>query len=74
MIDAYQKVKGISEGELFYLGICLAYPEKFWKAANSYYRSRKAWLPAKSVEKLQLSIEQAETKRLFLEEVIQLKM
>lgn len=74
MIEAYHKIKGISEEEILYLGICLAYPEKFWKAANSYYRSRKSWIPAKSLEKLQLSIEQEAAKRLFLEDVIQLKM
>ena len=74
MIENYSKEKSISKEELLYLGICLAYPEKFWKAANSYYRSRKSWIPAKSLEKLQLSIKQMEEKRLFLQEVIQLKV
>ena len=70
MIECYDKIKSISEKELSYLGICLAYPEKFWKTANSYYRSRKSWIPAKSLEKLQLSIKQEELKQTFLEEVL----
>jgi len=48
----------------------LAYPEKFWKITNSYYHSGKAWIPAKNVEKLSLSVAQTEEKkRIFAESV-----
>lgn len=73
MIDAYHKVKTIRKEELTYIAIYMTYPEKFWKAANSYYRSRKSWVPAKSLEKLEMSIKQNEDKRVFLEEVLQFK-
>lgn len=73
MIDAYNKVKTISKEELTYIAIYMTYPEKFWKAANSYYRSRKSWMPAKSLEKMEMSIRQSEEKRIFLEEVLQFK-
>ena len=43
--------------------------EKFWKAANSYYRSSKAWIPMKSVEKLEVAIHQTEEKKHFLEAI-----
>ena len=33
-----------------YVGLRLAYPEKFWKTASSYYHSNKAWLPQKYVK------------------------
>ena len=46
-----------------YISICIAYPEKFWKAANSYARSKKSWIPAKNIEKLELVIRQTEEKR-----------
>lgn len=69
MLESYNRIKPISEEELSYIAINMAYPEKFWKAANSYYRSRKSWIPAKSLEKLQLAIKQTEEKRKFLETV-----
>ena len=49
----------------------LAYPEKFWKTASAYSRSNKAWLPEKSVEKLQTAVEQTKEKEVFLREVFE---
>ena len=51
------------------MAVRLAYPEKFWKVANSYYHSNKAWIPEKSVEKLQISIAQTEKKNQFLKDL-----
>lgn len=67
MIECYQKYLPFQEGELTYIAISLAYPEKFWKVANSYSRSRKVWIPAKNLEKLELVIKQTEEKKVFLE-------
>lgn len=69
MINCYQKYIPLQEGELEYIAICLAYPEKFWKVANSYHRSRKVWIPAKNLEKLELVIKQTEQKKAFLETI-----
>lgn len=69
ILNCYQKNIPFKEGELEYIAICLAYPEKFWKAANSYHRSRKVWIPAKSLEKLELVIKQTEQKKEFLENI-----
>ena len=49
LLETYDKGKTISREELDYLAVRLAYPEKFWKVANSYYHSNKAWIPEKSV-------------------------
>ena len=49
LLEAYDKGKTISREELDYLAVRLAYPEKFWKVANSYYHSNKAWIPEKKV-------------------------
>ena len=35
MLEAYQSVRKIEPVEKEYIGLCLAYPEKFWKAASS---------------------------------------
>lgn len=69
MLEEYQKILPLKAGEMEQLAICLAYPEKFWKSANSYYRSSKVWIPAKSVEKLETAICQAEEKKRFLEQI-----
>lgn len=69
ILKAYDSVKPLTEAEQEYLALRLAYPEKFWKTANLYYHSNKAWMPEKNVEKLQVAIEQTDKKREFLSQV-----
>lgn len=69
ILDCYQKYLPFKEGEMEFIAICLAYPEKFWKTANSYYRSRKVWIPAKNLEKLEMVIRQTEEKKQFLQTI-----
>lgn len=66
MMRSYDSVNKLGKKERDYLAIRLAYPEKFWKITNSYYHSGKAWIPAKNVEKLSLSVAQTEEKKRFL--------
>ncbi len=70
MLNAYSAICPLKQEELEYIALKLAYPEKFWKIANTYYHSNKAWIPEKSVEKLRLTIIQSEEKARFLEEVL----
>lgn len=51
-----------------YLYILFSYPEKFWKIANSYYNTNKAFLSPKYVEKLETVILQEREKREMLSE------
>lgn len=69
MLEAYQSVRPLDSRELEYMALCLTYPEKFWKTANTYYHSNKAWIPEKNVEKLQTAITQTEEKLRFLENI-----
>lgn len=69
MLNAYSAGMTLGEREMEYLAISLSYPEKFWKVANSYYRSSKAWISMKSVEKLEMAIRQTEEKKHFLETI-----
>lgn len=62
-------VHPLTEGEMEYLKIRLIYPEKFWKTANSYYCTNKAWISVKNIEKLQTAIRQTEEKKMFLKEL-----
>ena len=69
MIHAYQEVRPLGDAEFENFCIRLAYPEKFWKTANSYYCTNKAWISVKNIEKLQTAIRQTEEKKMFLKEV-----
>lgn len=69
MLDTYSAVRPISEKELAYLKVRLIYPEKFWKLADAYYRSNKAWISEKSVQKLKTAVAQMEQKSRFLEQI-----
>ena len=69
MLNAYSAIRPISEEELEYIKNRLIYPEKFWKIANSYYRSNKAWMPVKNTEKLNIAIHQTKEKKRFLENI-----
>lgn len=74
MIEHYQSRLPLRKGELQYIAICLAYPEKFWKVANSYNRSNKVWIPAKNLEKLELVIKQNEEKKRFLKTIFSFQL
>ncbi len=65
MLEMYNRIRPLSEEELEYLSLKLLYPEKFWKVANTYYHSNKAWIPEKNVEKLETVIRQNEEKMQF---------
>lgn len=67
MLRAYDSVVTLDREKREYLKVRLAYPEKFWKIANAYYHSNKAWIPAKNVEKLRLSCMQTDERLRFAE-------
>ncbi|MCI8293162.1 MAG: CotS family spore coat protein [Hespellia sp.] len=69
LLQNYCEVRSLSNAEQEYLAIRLSYPEKFWKTANSYYHSNKAWISEKSVEKLRICIEQTEEKMHFIDHI-----
>jgi hypothetical protein len=45
----------------------LLFPEKFWKIANHYYNTHKAWISGRDIEKLDKVIAQEENRIKFLE-------
>ena len=65
MLNAYSAIRPLSEEEMQYLCLRFVYPEKFWKTADSYYRSNKVLLPAKSLEKLETAIRQTRKRNGF---------
>ena len=67
LIRGYDRVRKLSPEELKYLYVCLAYPEKFWKIANRYYNSHKAWLSGRNIEKLEKVVAQEDAREQFLQ-------
>lgn len=74
IINAYSAVKPLTQDEVDYIKFRLVYPEKFWKIANAYYRSNKAWISSKNIEKLNVAIRQTKEKERFLKNVFSLSM
>ncbi len=74
MLNAYSAVRPIGRAEMEYLKIRFVYPEKFWKIAGSYYRSNKAWISVKNVEKFQTAVTQVEEKKTLLEDIFAYQM
>ena len=66
MLSAYDGIRRLSETELKILRLRMAYPEKFWKLANHYYGSSKAWIPVRYQQKLELLNRQQKQKNNFL--------
>lgn len=69
IVRSYGRIHPLTRPEMNYLALRLAYPEKFFKAANTYYQSNKAKIPEKSVEKLVLAVKETEKKKQFLAEI-----
>lgn len=67
LMRAYESERRMQEEERRQLGLALAYPEKFWKLANHYYNSNKAWLSGRNIEKLDKVIEQEDERMQFLQ-------
>lgn len=70
ILQAYEKVRPLTDEEREYLSIRLQYPEKFWKLANYYYNTNKAWIPGKHMEKLEKFLAQKEKRVFFSREIL----
>lgn len=66
IFDTYSRIIPLSTADYEYMYILFSYPEKFWKIANSYYNSNKAFLSPKFVEKLNTVIVQETEKEMLL--------
>ena len=69
LLREYEKVRPLSAISRIDLYYRLSYPEKFWKIANFYYNSGKAWIPGKNLEKLEKLMAQEKEKKEFMEAV-----
>ena len=66
IFQAYAAEIGLLTEDYHYMYVLFSYPEKFWKIANSYYNTNKAFLSPKYLEKLETVILQEAEKREML--------
>ena len=64
--------KKLTAADFLQLYYRFAYPEKFWKIANFYYNSGKAWIPGRNMEKLEKLVDLRKAKNAFLEQTFSL--
>ncbi len=67
LLDAYRRERPLQPEDCRQLYFRLLYPEKFWKIANFYYNSGKAWIPGRNMDKLEKLLAQEQEKTRFLE-------
>ncbi len=67
LLEAYSEERELTAEDYTHLYYRFIYPEKFWKIANFYYNSGKAWIPGRNLEKLEKLLEQEQEKVKFLE-------
>lgn len=70
LLNAYDAERTLTVKDYEQLYYRLAYPEKFWKIANFYYNSGKAWIPGRNMEKLERLLTQEGAKKDFLSAVL----
>ena len=66
LLDEYQKIVPLSREELAVLACLFTFPEKYWKQVNFYFNTRKSWVSAKSLEKLEKAVRQQPLREAFI--------
>ena len=69
ILEEYNHIRPLSEEELEYLKLRLAYPEKFWKLTNRYYNVDKAWISGQNAAKLVRLVAQETQKDFFIKKL-----
>lgn len=69
MMETYDRILPLCREDRERLYYLFLYPEKYWKQLNYYYNANKAWIPAKSVEKLRTLEAQQEMREKFLTKI-----
>lgn len=67
-IKAYEGTQTLCIQDYAYLYWLFSYPEKFWKLSNHYMNGSKAWIPPKTMEKLEGMVKAEQEKTEFLAE------
>ena len=66
MLNAYQSVYPMDYRQMRCFYSLMLFPEKFWKITNRYYNTRKSWMSAQNMAKLDKWIREENNRRRFL--------
>ena len=66
MLDAYQSVFPMNYRQIRCFYSLMLFPEKFWKITNRYYNTRKSWMSAQNMAKLDKWIREESERVRFL--------
>lgn len=69
MLKTYHRVMPLNYGQVRCLYGMMVFPEKFWKIANRYQNSRKSWMSAQNMDKLNKLIQEKSERKAFLSEI-----
>ncbi len=69
MLKTYHRVMPFTYGQARCLYGMMVFPEKFWKIANRYQNTRKSWMSAQNMDKLNKLIREKSERRAFLSEM-----
>lgn len=70
VLRTYAKRIELKKEDYRYIYVLFSYPEKFWKIANGYYNTNKAFLSPKYIEKLETVIQQEREKAEMLSQFL----
>ena len=70
MIEEYHRLNPLDEYTFWQMYYRMAFPEKFWKLANRYYVSNKAWISRQNYEKLEKELRQNHHRMRYLERML----
>lgn len=70
MLEEYHRINPFDEYTFWQMYYRMAYPEKFWKLANRYYVSNKAWVSPQNYEKLETELRQNPYRQQYLKRML----
>lgn len=70
-LETYEQREALDAQDYTYLYLLFCYPEKFWKLSNHYMNANKAWIPPKTLEKLDNIMQLEKEKDMFLKAFVE---
>ncbi len=67
MLETYNRIFPMGQGDWNLLYILFLYPEKYWKQLNYYYNTRKSWISDRNRDKIFMLEQQKEGRGAFLD-------
>lgn len=69
ILQAYHRVRPLSEDEIVLLQLILGFPQKLWRIVNKYYNSRKTWCEKNCLMKLDEILAEQKSLDIFLKDL-----